>query len=107
MNMGSFLPLIVLLAALLIIGRALFRTVPQATAAVVTVFGKYQRIMREGLNFKMPWEKVVYRLSLQNRALQLEFQAITQDQANVKFATMVLYAVAAAEEEAIKKAVFS
>jgi hypothetical protein len=55
----------------------------------------------------MPWEKVPYRLSLQNRALQLEFQAITQDQANVKFATMVLYAVAAAEEEAIKKAVFS
>jgi len=39
--------------------------------------------------------------------LQLEFQAITQDQANVKFATMVLYAVSAAEEEAIKKAVFS
>jgi regulator of protease activity HflC (stomatin/prohibitin superfamily) len=55
----------------------------------------------------MPWERVIYRLSLQNRALQLEFQAITQDQANVKFATMVLYAVSAAEEEAIKKAVFS
>ncbi len=44
---------------------------------------------------------------MQNRALQLEFQAITQDQANVKFATMVLYAVAAADEESVKKAVFS
>ncbi len=86
---------------------SLFRTVEQATVAVVTVFGKYHRIMREGLNVKLPWEKVAYRLSLQNRALQLEFQAITQDQANVKFATMVLYAVAAAEEDAIKKAVFS
>jgi regulator of protease activity HflC (stomatin/prohibitin superfamily) len=107
MNLGSLLPLIVLLVVLLWIAQALFRTVPQATVAVVTVFGKYHRIMREGLNFKMPWEKVVYRLSLQNRALQLEFQAITQDQANVKFATMVLYAVAASEEEAIKKAVFS
>jgi regulator of protease activity HflC (stomatin/prohibitin superfamily) len=107
MNMASALPLIILLAVLLMVGRALFRTVPQATVAVVTVFGKYRRIMREGLNFKMPWEKVVYRLSLQNRALQLEFQAITQDQANVKFATMVLYAVAAAEEDSIKKAVFS
>src|SRR3979411_3170426 len=64
-------------------------------------------MMREGLNIKWPWEKVAHRLSLQNRALQLEFQAITQDQANVKFATMVLYAVAAAEEEAIKKAIFS
>src|SRR5579871_56791 len=86
---------------------SLVRTVPQATVSVVTVFGKYNRVMREGLNFKMPWERVAQRLSLQNRALQLEFQAITQDQANVKFATMVLYAVAASEEEAIKKAVFS
>jgi regulator of protease activity HflC (stomatin/prohibitin superfamily) len=95
-----------LLLALLLVAST-FRTVPQATVGVVTVFGKYRRIMREGLNFKMPWETVVYRLSLQNRALQMEFQAITQDQANVKFATMVLYAVAAAEEAAIKKAVFS
>src|SRR6202035_1452313 len=99
--------LILFLVVVLLILVSLFRTVPQATVAVVTVFGKYHRVMREGLNIKWPWEKVAYRLSLQNRALQLEFQAITQDQANVKFATMVLYAVAASEEEAIKKAVFS
>jgi len=84
-----------------------FRSVPQSTVAVITVFGKYRRVMREGLNLKMPWETVMERLSLQNRALQMEFQAITQDQANVKFATMVLYAVAGADEETIKKAVFS
>jgi regulator of protease activity HflC (stomatin/prohibitin superfamily) len=84
-----------------------FRSVPQSTVAVITVFGKYRRVMREGLNLKMPWETVMQRLSLQNRALQMEFQAITQDQANVKFATMVLYAVAGADEETIKKAVFS
>jgi len=107
MNMGSLVSLFILIIALTIAARAVFRTVPQATVAVVTVFGKYQRIMREGLNFKLPWENVRYRLSLQNRALQLEFQAITLDQANVKFATMVLYAVAGASEEAIKKAVFS
>jgi regulator of protease activity HflC (stomatin/prohibitin superfamily) len=102
-------PLLVLILLILVLSLAwsMFRSVPQATVGVVTVFGKYRRIMREGLNIKLPWEKVVYRLSLQNRALQLEFQAITQDQANVKFATMVLYAVAASEEEAIKKAVFS
>ena len=104
---GSLISLMVLLIVLSLAARSLFRTVPQATVAVVTVFGKYQRVMREGLNFKLPWENVRYRLSLQNRALQLEFQAITQDQANVKFATMVLYAVAGASEEAIKKAVFS
>jgi regulator of protease activity HflC (stomatin/prohibitin superfamily) len=97
--------LLLLVALVFVVGRALFRTVPQATVAVVTVFGKYHRIMREGLNFKMPWERVLYRLSLQNRALQLEFQAITQDQANVKFATMVLYAVAASEEEALQRTI--
>jgi regulator of protease activity HflC (stomatin/prohibitin superfamily) len=99
--------LLLLLIVVFSLAWSMFRSVPQATVGVVTVFGKYRRIMREGLNVKLPWEKVVYRLSLQNRALQLEFQAITQDQANVKFATMVLYAVAASEEEAIKKAVFS
>jgi regulator of protease activity HflC (stomatin/prohibitin superfamily) len=99
--------LFILLIVMLALAWSMFLSVPQATVGVVTVFGKYRRIMREGLNIKLPWEKVMYRLSLQNRALQLEFQAITQDQANVKFATMVLYAVAASEEEAIKKAVFS
>src|ERR1700683_3977847 len=98
--------IIILLIALFVLAST-YRTIPQATVGVVTVFGKYRRIMREGLNFKMPWETVITRLSLQNRALQMEFQAITQDQANVKFATMVLYAVSAAEEDAIKKAVFS
>jgi regulator of protease activity HflC (stomatin/prohibitin superfamily) len=105
--MYSYPLLIVLLIVVLYLVGSLFRTVPQATVAVVTMFGRYHRIMREGLNFKLPWEKVAYRLSLQNRALQLEFQAITQDQANVKFATMVLYAVSAADEDSVKKAVFS
>src|SRR5579872_1059145 len=104
MIQGLLFPVVILFLIFLF---TMFRTVTQATVAVVTVFGKYHRVMREGLNIKLPWEHVAYRLSLQNRALQLEFQAITQDQANVKFATMVLYAVAAADEDAIKKAVFS
>lgn len=83
------------------------RSVPQANVAVITMFGKYRRLMRAGLNFKLPWESVLTRLSLQNRALQLEFQAITEDQANVKFSTMIVYAVANPDEETVKKAVFS
>ena len=83
------------------------RSIPQANVGVITVFGKYRRTMREGLNFKLPWEKLFELLSLQNRALQMEFQAITQDQANVKFSTMILYAVANADEGTIQKAVFS
>ena len=102
-----FFMTLVVLIVLVVVLTSFARTVSQATVAVVTLFGKYHRIMREGLNFKLPWETVTHRLSLQNRALQLEFQAITQDQANVKFATMVLYAVAGSDEETIKKAVFS
>jgi regulator of protease activity HflC (stomatin/prohibitin superfamily) len=86
---------------------SLARTVPQATVAVVTVFGKYRRVMREGLNFKLPWEAVSQRISLQNRALQMEFQAITLDQANVKFSTMIVFGVANAADDTVKKAAFS
>lgn len=82
-------------------------TVPQSTVAIVTMFGKYRRILREGLNFKLPWESIYSRLSLQNRALELEFQAITQDQANVKFSTMIVYLVADSSDDTIKKATFS
>jgi regulator of protease activity HflC (stomatin/prohibitin superfamily) len=98
---------IVIGVALVLFLVSLIRSVPQATVAVVTLFGKYHRVMREGLNFKLPWETVFQRLSLQNRALQMEFQAITQDQANVKFSTMILFGVANAEEATIQKAVFS
>jgi len=108
MEVPAMLPLaLIALVILAFFTFSWFRSVPQATVAVITVFGKYRRTMREGLNMKLPWETVFQRLSLQNRALQLEFQAITQDQANVKFSTMVLYAVAGADEESITKAIFS
>ncbi|HYM22598.1 MAG TPA: SPFH domain-containing protein, partial [Vicinamibacterales bacterium] len=103
----GFAGFVVLVILALILLRSLMVTVPQATVAVVTVFGKYARLMREGLNFKMPWEKVFDRVSLQNRALQMEFQAITQDQANVRFATMIVYAVAGEKEDWVRRAVFS
>jgi regulator of protease activity HflC (stomatin/prohibitin superfamily) len=103
----SLIVLFVLALIGLLFVAAQIRSVPQSTVAVVTMFGKYKRIMREGLNVKLPWEKVADQLSLQNRALQMEFQAITRDQANVKFSTMVVYAVANADEETIKRAVFS
>lgn len=103
----SALVIIAVIAFVLLFLLPTFRSVPQSTVAIVTVFGKYRRVMREGLNIKLPWESVLQKLSLQNRALQMEFQAITQDQANVKFSTMVLYAVASPDEESVKKAVFS
>src|SRR6201990_302010 len=82
-------------------------TVNQATIAVVTMFGKYQRILRPGLNFKIQKFEQIYRLiSIQNRSVELEFQAVTQDQANVYFKSMLLYAVMNADEETVKKVAF-
>jgi len=84
-----------------------FVTVQQGTIAVTTIFGKYSRIMRPGLNFKIPIiEKVFKRISIQNRSVELEFQAITIDQANVYFKAMLLYAVWNQEEETIKSVAF-
>ena len=84
-----------------------FITVNQGTVAVITVFGKYRRIMSPGLNFKIPLIETVYkRISIQNRSVELEFQAITQDQANVYFKAMLLYAVVNQSEDIIKNVAF-
>lgn len=84
-----------------------FVTVAQGTIAVITIFGKYQRIMGPGLNFRIPLIENVYkRISIQNRSVELGFQAITQDQANVHFKAMLLYAVVNQEEETIKNVAF-
>jgi regulator of protease activity HflC (stomatin/prohibitin superfamily) len=84
-----------------------FVTVRQGTIAVVTVFGKYSRIMRPGLNFKLPViQKIYKRVSIQNRSVELEFQATTMDQANVNFKAMLLFAVYNQEPETIKNVAF-
>ncbi len=82
-------------------------TVTQGNIAVVTLFGKYQRILRPGLNFKIPIIEQVFRtISIQNRSVELEFQAVTLDQANVYFKSMLLYSVINQEEQTIKNVAF-
>ncbi len=82
-------------------------TVKQGFIDVVTMFGKYRRILRPGLNFKIPFlERVARSVSIQNKSVELEFQAVTQDQANVYFKSMLLYSVQNADEETIKKVAF-
>ncbi len=104
--MNSFSQFWWLIPILIIVFSGLV-TVNQATIAVVTMFGKYQRILRPGLNFKIPiLEQIYRRISIQNRSVELEFQAVTQDQANVYFKSMLLYAVMNADEETVKKVAF-
>jgi regulator of protease activity HflC (stomatin/prohibitin superfamily) len=84
-----------------------FVTINQGLIGVVTMFGKYQRIMRPGLNFKIPFLEQIYKkVSIQNRSVELEFQAVTVDQANVYFKSMLLYSVQNEQEETIKNVAF-
>jgi regulator of protease activity HflC (stomatin/prohibitin superfamily) len=104
---ASSLLLFVLGFFVLIVIFSSFVTVKQGTIAVITIFGKYQRILTPGLNFKIPLIENIYsKISIQNRSVELEFQAVTFDQANVYFKAMLLYSVLDQSEEAIKNVAF-
>lgn len=82
-------------------------TVNQGNVAVVTIFGKYRRILRPGLSIRIPLiERIYKRISIQNRSMELKFQAITQDQANVNFSAMMLYAVVNQDDDTIQNVAF-
>ncbi|MDO8991872.1 SPFH domain-containing protein [Daejeonella sp.] len=84
-----------------------FVTVRQGTIGVITIFGKYRRLLTPGLSLKIPLIEVIHsRVSIQNRSVELEFQAVTVDQANVYFKSMVLYSVNNPDEETIKNVAF-
>jgi regulator of protease activity HflC (stomatin/prohibitin superfamily) len=103
---GTLLSYWWLILLIFIVFSGLF-TINQGYIGVITMFGKYQRIVRPGLNIKIPiLEQVFRKVSYQNRSAELEFQAITMDQANVYFKSMLLYSVQNADEETIKKVAF-
>ncbi|HVM89141.1 MAG TPA: SPFH domain-containing protein [Puia sp.] len=105
-NMSNY-SLIILAVLVLSFLLSSWVTVNQGYIYVITLFGKYRRVLTPGLNFKIPWiEQVAKRISIQNRSVELEFQAVTSDQANVYFKSMLLYAVQNADEETIKKVAF-
>jgi regulator of protease activity HflC (stomatin/prohibitin superfamily) len=103
---GSIITLIIVFIFLVIILSS-FVSVKQGTIVVITVFGKYRRILTPGLNFKLPFIENIYsKISIQNRSVELEFQAVTFDQANVYFKAMLLYSVLDQQEETIKNVAF-
>lgn len=102
----SFSTIIIVLVVISVVG-GLFVTVNQGTISVVTMFGKYRRILYPGLNLKIPFIETVFRrVSVQNQSIELQFQAITLDQANVNFKAMLLYSVIDQREETIKDVAF-
>jgi regulator of protease activity HflC (stomatin/prohibitin superfamily) len=98
---------LIILAVVVLILFLSIVTVQQGYIAVVTIFGKYRRIMTPGLNFKIPFIEQIYRkISIQNKSVELEFQAITIDQANVYFKAMLLYSVINQNEQSIVNVAF-
>lgn len=92
---------------LIAVAGGLFVTVNQGTVAVVTMFGKYRRVLFPGLSFKIPFVEIIAkRISIQNQSIELKFQAITQDQATVGFQAMLLFSVINQDEETIKSVAF-
>ena len=105
--MNSQITTFILLFIVLVILFSSFVTVKQGTIAVITIFGKYRRILTPGLNFKIPLIENIYsKISIQNRSVELEFQAVTFDQANVYFKAMLLYSVLDQQEQTIKNVAF-
>jgi prepilin-type processing-associated H-X9-DG protein len=99
--------LIIILVVILLTILLSFVSVQQGTIAITTIFGKFSRILRPGLNLKIPFiEKVFKKISVQNRSSELGFQAVTIDQANVNFTAMLLYSVINSDEETIKNVAF-
>lgn len=102
--------MLIVLVVLIIIGLVApnIMAVPQGHVAIITQFGKYHKIMHAGLNVKAPWQRRYMRLSLQNRTMNLDFQAITFDQANVYFKATLIYSVTKDNnEQTYKNAAFA
>lgn len=92
--------------AVLLLLSGLF-IVRQGTVAVITTFGRYTRIAHPGLAFRIPFvQRIQSRISVQNRSMELAFQAITDDQANVYFKAMLLFSAQNDKEETIKRVAF-
>jgi len=105
--MSQISVLFIIVAFLAVVIALSIVTVRQGNVAVVTIFGKFRRVMYPGLNFRIPVIEYVFKkLSYQNRSMELKFQAISQDQANVYFTAMLLYAMLDTEEKSIKNVAF-
>jgi regulator of protease activity HflC (stomatin/prohibitin superfamily) len=104
---NTTMPLYIVLAIIALLIFSGMKTVQQGNVAVVTVFGKYRRVIRPGLNLLIPFIETIFkRISTQNRSVELEFQAVTIDQANVYFKSMLLFSVQSDNEDCVKNVAF-
>ncbi|MBZ5736028.1 hypothetical protein K8Z61_16155 [Nocardioides sp. TRM66260-LWL] len=102
------LALLVLLGLVVLLVLLSVRTIDQAHVGVVTMFGKYRRVLGPGLNFVIPvLESIHSKVPVQNQTAQLQFAAITRDQANVHFTATIIYTVSDHQAETIQRVAFA
>lgn len=102
------LTLLIIFFAMLSFGlyHLFYAAIPEGSVGVVSRFGRFTHTFNSGLHFKYPWDSV-RMLTLQNRAIEIEFQAITIDQASVYFDCTILFSVIGSDKEMVKRAVYS
>lgn len=103
--MDTIFTIIILTVLVFFIGT-LFNNIPEGEIGIVTRFGRFMRTIPSGFNALFPWDSVL-KLSIQNKAIEMEFQAITLDQASVYFNCTILFSVVGTDDEMVKCAVYS
>lgn len=82
-----------LIVLLVLIPGTIF-TVQQQTAVIVQRFGKFARIYRPGLNFKIPLiEQIAGRVNLRLQQLDVDIETKTKDNVFVKMTVSVQYLI--------------
>ncbi len=84
MEIGSYLPIILVVLALVVILNAI-KAVPQGMEYTVEQFGRYTKTLKPGLSFIIPFfEKVGYKMNMRERVIDIPSQdVITKDNAMV------------------------
>jgi len=83
-----------------------YTNIPEGNVGVVSRFSRFIRMINPGFNLIYPWE-IVQFLSVQTRAIELKFQAITLDQSSVYFNCTILFSVVGTDKKMVRKAVYS
>jgi prepilin-type processing-associated H-X9-DG protein len=106
--MSGLIALLIAAVVVIVLLASTLKTVDQAHVAVVTVFGKYRRVLNPGLNVLIPFvEKIYRRVPIQNQTAQLQFAAITNDQAAVHFTSTIIFTVSDHDADTVQKVAFS
>lgn len=84
MEIASYLPIVLVVLALVVILKAV-KAVPQGMEFTVEQFGRYTKTLKPGLSFIVPFiEKVGYKMNMRERVIDIPSQdVITKDNAMV------------------------